>query len=264
MSARRTFAAAAALAALAVSVLAGCGAARVIYFGERATSIKGTLDFRERGVLPPDAMIDVWLVDTTPVIQFTPLIAEATIRAGGMQPPIAFELPFDNARIVGEHSYGVRAAIRSGRKVLFETPGPSPVLTGGHPARADLALVRTAPESAATSPALVGTAWRLEDLAGSGVLDRVEATLEFPEAGRVTGEGSCNRYTGFFETSGGALTIARLGTTRKLCPPATMDQESRYLRALEGAERYAIEGATALLVYIKGQERPLRFVRKGA
>ena len=41
-----------------------------------------------------------------------------------------------------------------------------------------------APVEAAAAPvvaSLVGTAWRLEDLAGAGVLDRVQATLEFGE-----------------------------------------------------------------------------------
>jgi hypothetical protein len=36
-----------------------------------------------------------------------------------------------------------------------------------------------------SSGGLVGTSWRLEDLAGNGVLDGVSATVEFPEAGRV-------------------------------------------------------------------------------
>jgi len=35
--------------------------------------------------------------------------------------------------------------------------------------------------------ALLGTAWRLDDLAGKGVVDRVQATLEFPSDGRASG-----------------------------------------------------------------------------
>ena len=40
-----------------------------------------------------------------------------------------------------------------------------------------------------------------------------------------------------------------------------MDQETKYLRALEGAERFAIEGTT-LTVYSQGLDKPLRFVKK--
>jgi putative lipoprotein len=223
--------------------------------------LKGTVSYRERIVLPPDSMLVVSLTDTSPVIVTTRIIAEAVLRVDGKEPPIPFELPYDRARIASDRDYGVRAAIRSGDRILFETSSAYPVITRGNPKRVELHLVRGSADAAPAVPALVGTAWRLEDLGGAGTLDRVEATIEFPEAGRVAGLASCNRFFGYFETSGASLTIARLGATKKLCPPALMDQETKYLRALEGAERFALEGAT-LAVYSKGVDKPLRFVRK--
>ena len=242
--------------------LSGCGVGTALknaFDGEHV--VKGTLNYREALALPGDTTIVVTLLDTTPVIKFTPIVAETVLQGDGKRTPIPFELPYDRARIDFEHDYAVRAAIRSGGKVLLETPGGSPVITRGNPMRADLQLVRVATAAPAAAPSLVGSAWRLEDLAGAGVVDRTEATLEFPEAGRVGGQGTCNRFFGDFEASGAALTIARLGATKKMCAPALMDQESKYLRALEGAERFAVEGTT-LSVYSKGLERPLRFVRK--
>ena len=115
-----------------------------------------------------------------------------------------------------------------------------------------------------TAPAaqsLLGTEWLLEDLGGRGVLDRVEATLAFPEAGRVTGNGSCNRFTGSVEIGGGTIRFWQVASTRRACVPAVMDQEAKYLKALEGAERVAMEGPW-LLIYSKGLEKPLRFTRK--
>ena len=112
-----------------------------------------------------------------------------------------------------------------------------------------------------TAPAaqsLLGTEWLLEDLGGRGVLDRVEATLAFPEAGRVTGNGSCNRFTGSVEIGGGTIRFWQVASTRRACVPAVMDQEAKYLKALEGAERFAMEGPW-LLIYSKGLEKPLRF-----
>jgi hypothetical protein len=44
---------------------------------------------------------------------------------------------------------------------------------------------RAASPSAEGAPGLEGTSWRLEDLAGAGVIDNVEATLEFPEVGKA-------------------------------------------------------------------------------
>jgi putative lipoprotein len=249
-------------AALALLVLAGCSAG--IPFMTSADSepvLKGTVSYRERIALPNDSMLVVSLTDTSPVIVTTRIIAEAVLRVDGKEPPIPFELPYDRARIASDRDYGVRAAIRSGDRILFETSSAYPVITRGNPKRVELHLVRGSADAAPAVPALVGTAWRLEDLGGAGTLDRVEATIEFPEAGRVAGLASCNRFFGYFETSGASLTIARLGATKKLCPPALMDQETKYLRALEGAERFALEGAT-LAVYSKGVDKPLRFVRK--
>jgi len=249
-------------AVLALLVLSGCGAGiPFVTSADSAPVLRGTVSYRERIALPPDSMLVVSLTDTSPVIVTTRIVAEAVLRVDGKEPPIPFELPYDRARIASDHSYGVRAAIRSGDRILFETSGAYPVITRGNPTRVELLLVRGSADAARAVPTLVGSAWRLEDLAGTGAPDRVEATIEFPEAGRVTGMASCNRFFGYFETRGASLTIARLGATKKLCPPALMDQETKYLRALEGAERFAIEGAT-LSVYSTGLDKPLRFVKK--
>jgi heat shock protein HslJ len=80
---------------------------------------------------------------------------------------------------------------------------------------------------------LVGSEWLLEDLAGSGVLDSVRATLSFPEADKVAGNGSCNRFFGPAEIAGSALRLGSLGSTRIACPEAVMNQETKYLSALQ-------------------------------
>jgi heat shock protein HslJ len=66
---------------------------------------------------------------------------------------------------------------------------------------------------------LRGSAWRLEDLGGAGVVDRVEATLEFTEDGKVGGSGSCNRFFGTVEISGQSMKLGP-GSTRKSCVEA--------------------------------------------
>ena len=44
------------------------------------------------------------------------------------------------------------------------------------------------------------------------------------------------------------------------CPDAVGTQEGKYLEALEGAERFMVDGST-LLIYSKGMDKPLRFIR---
>jgi heat shock protein HslJ len=116
---------------------------------------------------------------------------------------------------------------------------------------------------AAGAPAaapLVGSEWRLEDLGGRGVIDRLQATLAFPEAGRVTGNGTCNRFFGSYTLMQDRVAFGQLGSTRMACPDPLGDQETRYLDALQKAQRIEVQGKT-LLVHVQGLEKPLRFTR---
>ena len=84
------------------------------------------------------------------------------------------------------------------------------------------------PGTPAAAP-LVGSEWRLEDLGGTGVLDRVEATLAFPEAGRVAGIFSERDYARKVVLQGkdSATTPVRDIMTSKLIhvtPEMTVDQ----------------------------------------
>lgn len=125
----------------------------------------------------------------------------------------------------------------------------------------ELVRIRKAAVGAPSGAAwLVGTIWRLENLAGTGVLDSVGATLEFPYEGRVAGSASCNRFTGAVTVAGTAITFGPLAVTRKACPEAIMRQESAYLGALRGAERFRVEGPF-LYIYSASREKPLRFIR---
>jgi heat shock protein HslJ len=106
----------------------------------------------------------------------------------------------------------------------------------------------------------VGTAWRLEDLAGAGVVNGAEATLEFPEAGRVAGRGSCNRFFGPVTITGTTIPFGLLGSTQMAGSDPVAAQATKYFAALGGAERFELDGST-LRVYSKGVAAPLRFAR---
>ncbi len=134
------------------------------------------------------------------------------------------------------------------------------------------ACVEVKPEPEGTGPAvnisgtvchldLAGSSWRLEDLAGAGVIDNARASLEFPEPGRVSGSGTCNRFTGTVTLTGGAISFGPLATTRKACPEALMNQESKYLQALGTAERFEVKDSF-LYLHAAGGSAPLRFVRE--
>src|SRR5208283_1153990 len=93
------------------------------------------------------------------------------------------------------------------------------------------------PNSAPVS--LTGTEWVLQDLAGTPALPNGKATLAFPEAGRVAGNASCNRFTGSAEVSGDTIKFAMLASTRMACVDnAVSSQEMEYLKALAAAKHF--------------------------
>ena len=107
---------------------------------------------------------------------------------------------------------------------------------------------------------LVGTAWRLDDLAGKGVVAGSQATLEFPSDGRASGNGSCNRFNGVVTIAGNRITFGGVAATKMACADdAANNQETAYFQALQDAERFETDGQT-LRIFSKGQAEPLRFV----
>jgi len=110
-------------------------------------------------------------------------------------------------------------------------------------------------------PNLLKTEWLLEDLAGRGVLDRAQATLAFPEAGKVAGNSTCNRFFGSVDIRGDNIHFGQMGSTRMACMGSALaNQDLNYLDALRNAERFSQEGPY-LLIYSKGRQQPLRFTQ---
>ena len=110
---------------------------------------------------------------------------------------------------------------------------------------------------------LIGSEWVLEDLGGGGVVDQIQATLSFPDAGKIAGNGSCNRFFGTADIHGDSIKLGPLGSTRMACAEAAMSQETKYLKALQAAERFEWKDPY-LLIYCKGFDQPLRFARMPA
>src|SRR3954453_9345812 len=73
---------------------------------------------------------------------------------------------------------------------------------------------------------------------------------------RVAGRSACNQYFGPLTVDGDAWSVGLVGQTMMACDEATMDLETRYLRALQGADR-AVGDAGGLVLPGPGVE--LRF-----
>lgn len=103
--------------------------------------VTGSVTFRERVALPPDAVIDVQLSDASVADIAGQTVAEVLINAEGRQVPVPFTLTYDPAKIDPSHRYSVRATIRSGDGMLmFSSTQAYPVLTHGAPSKTNLVL----------------------------------------------------------------------------------------------------------------------------
>lgn len=122
----------------------------------------------------------------------------------------------------------------------------------------------SSPASASRAISIPGTEWVLADLNGTPPLPKVQASLSFDEAGHVSGNGSCNRFTGSTSISGDTLKIGPLASTRMACLNDNVGaQEDKYLKALGAATRYAWQDPY-LIIYCQGYDKPLRFTRIAA
>jgi heat shock protein HslJ len=97
------------------------------------------------------------------------------------------------------------------------------------------------------SATLDGSAWRLVALVEGGhrvpVLAGTEVRLEF-SGKNVGGSAGCNRYNATYSIEDDHLSVTPPRQTRMICPsPAgVMEQEGRFLSALQAASVYRLAG----------------------
>jgi putative lipoprotein len=102
--------------------------------------------------LPPDAMVDVSLQDTTLADAPARIVAQTTIATHGAQVPIPFRIDYDTAGIDPSHRYTVRATITVDGKMLFTSPTAYPVLTQGAGTEAAIEVYMIMPAGNANTP----------------------------------------------------------------------------------------------------------------
>jgi len=98
---------------------------------EKQTAVSGTVFYLQRIALPPDASIEVKLVDISKQDVPAETIAEQKITNPG-QVPIPFELWYDPDKIDPRMTYAVQARIEQGGKLLFISTRVFPVITRGN------------------------------------------------------------------------------------------------------------------------------------
>lgn len=118
--------------------------------------------------------------------------------------------------------------------------------------------------SAAGATPLAGVEWRLVELEGrpvvGGTIDRPPYIRFTSDSLQVAGYSGCNFLSGSYEVSATAIRFGQLITTKRACAdPDANAQEVRFVRALERADGFAVEGSR--LTLSSGSQPVARFER---
>lgn len=101
-------------------------------------------------------------------------------------------------------------------------------------------------------PSLDGTSWTLVEGTEITIPEESEMTIAF-EAGRASGSGGCNRFTGSYEQDGESISLGRLASTRMACAEEVTNAERAYHTALESVTSFSATGGVLVLSDSSGQ-----------
>ena len=138
--------------------------------GEHAAAtdrVTGTITYRERMALGPDATVEVELRDVS--LQDAPsvTVAKVTITSPG-QVPISFEIEYDASSIDDRATYAVRATINDRGQMLFTNTTAYDVITRGNPTHVDMVLERVDAVSPTPAPEMTSTPAPIESVVVTG------------------------------------------------------------------------------------------------
>lgn len=85
-----------------------------------------------------------------------------------------------------------------------------------------------------------GKTYIVEWIGERPLIDRSHLTVTLGTDGRAHGHAGCNRWFASYRLDGPELSFGPTGSTRMLCAPALMEQETRFLQALGAVERWDI------------------------
>jgi putative lipoprotein len=208
-------------------------------------SLSGEVFYRERIALPPEALLEVRLIDVSLADAPGRSLAATRVKTRHRM-PIPYRLRFDEAKIRRDHSYALEARIIVDRRLWFITTTRHTVF-GDKPdeTRIRVELVKTA---AASLP--MNGRWLAEAIRNRGVIDNLQTVLEIAADGQVSGSAGCNRISGKATLDGAYLSFGPMISTKMACAPAIMDQESKFLSALGDTRLWRIDEQRDKLILV--------------
>lgn len=218
-------------------------------------TVSGEVRYRERIALPPEASLTVQLSDITDPNLPIKTVAETRIdEAQGS--PIPFAIHFDSSQFKPGHTYALQARIAAGDTLWFVNEKRIEVDIQNSPTSVDidLVMVRKNMDEVATA-GIEGKDWLAEAILGSelSTID-AHATLTVSDDGAASGSAGCNRFFGRTAIDGSNIAFSEIGSTYMQCPPALMQQERKFIDALNKARSYRVETGKLFLVDEQGND----------
>ena len=227
-------------------------------------SVSGTIAYRERIALPPNAAIEVKVQDVSLQDAAAKTIAETVFSPEGKQVPIPFQLSYNPADINQAHTYQVRANITVNGKLMFTS---TTRVSGDHAGRAvaggDHAAAGTGPAGGCHRDKLTGTKWVLAEVNGS-LRRRARANrfiLCCTRKGRSRARPVATTWSEATSRRKARCSSRRAATTMKMCAAPVMEQEQAVQAALKATTAYKIDGTT--LELLNGDKSLAKFDAEG-
>ena len=160
----------------------------------------------------------------------------------------------DSCLGLGRPNESCLQAITPGWRAAFEINGQRyEVRTDETGSIIRLASPEGIPGAAGGETGLENTQWALVSFDETPVVQGSGITLLLA-AGRVSGSGGCNTYSGTDRVEGSKISFDTVTSTKRACvnaPPT--EQEGRYFEALQTASEYMVEGDQLRITYDNGK-----------
>jgi len=201
--------------------------------------LETTVTYRERIALPPDAILEVELLDTSRADAPSIRMSSQRFKLAGV--PRTVEIGYDTTLIDERFTYTVAAKIISDGRVLFRSTTSTPVLTHGAPKAAELVLEMMPQQNPINDgdKSIFGTVWVVYEISGR-VLDAEDPpTLSIDQSGNFGLYGGCNRFSGTLAANDGVVSMPKaFAGTMMACPEAREQLERDTLEALATTTNY--------------------------
>lgn len=91
--------------------------------------------------------------------------------------------------------------------------------------------------------------YQVEWIGERPLIDSSMLTLTLVDDQHAAGLAGCNHWSANYQLNGGTLSLSDIATTRKLCAPALMEQEQRFLAHLARTQRWEFAEHQQLLLW---------------